>query len=107
MYVTVPNSESLHRRFGVAAGLLGDINALGAGDLALGHKRLYTVQSLQELVEQAGYTPVRIEGLFLKPLTTSQLTQLKLPDSVLQAMLKVGVAYPELCAGLLMEIKVS
>lgn len=107
MYVAVPNCESLHRRFGAAAGLLEDISSLGAGDLALGHKRLYTVQSLQKLVEQAGYTPVRTEGLFLKPLTTNQLTQLELPESILQSMLKVGVAYPELCAGLLMEIKVS
>ena len=39
LYIAVPNSESLHRRLGVAAGLLGDINALGAGDLALGHEK--------------------------------------------------------------------
>ena len=59
--------------------------------------------SLREAVERAGYDVKAIEGLLLKPITTSQIKSLDLSDAVLNAMLKVGVAYPELSAGLLIQ----
>ena len=59
--------------------------------------------ALRRAVEQAGYHVQAIEGLLLKPITTAQIKTLHLPDSVLNAMLKVGVQYPELSAGLLIQ----
>ena len=106
-FVTVPNSEALHRRFGHEAGLLPDMSTLGAGDLALGHQRLYTVASMTRLLQSCGYRVIRTEGVFLKPLTTHQLRALNLSKEILEGMCKVGVAYPELSAGLLFEAEVS
>ena len=103
LFVTVPNAESLHRRLGHEAGLLDDLMQLSDADRQLGHHRLYTVASLRQAVEQAGYRVDTVEGLLLKPITTAQIKALHLPDSVLQAMLKVGVAYPDLSAGLLIQ----
>ena len=40
--VGVPNAESLHRWFGHTAALLEDMDALGSGDLALGHLEVST-----------------------------------------------------------------
>lgn len=106
-FVAVPNGETLHRRFGRAAKLLDDYFALTAADLALGHRRVYSVDSLREEMETAGYTLERTEGIFLKPLTTAQLASLKLDDKITRAMCEVGVNYPELCAGLLVEARAS
>jgi len=106
-FVAVPNGESLHRRFGHSAGLLRDMMALGDGDLALGHKRLYSVQSLEDVLTRAGHQVVHREGIFLKPLTTLQMQSLELSETVLEAMCMVGVHYPELSCALLFETKVD
>ena len=103
-FVAVPNAEALNRRVGKAAGLLEDLDRLSAGHLALGHRRLFTRARLTELATAAGYAVAHVEGLFLKPLATRQLQQLVLGEAVLQGLLSVGVEYPELCVGILMEL---
>ncbi len=105
-FIAVPNGETLHRRFGRAANLLSDYFALTAADLALGHRRVYSVDSLRAEVDAAGYVVERTEGIFLKPLTTSQLVSLNLDEKITRAMCEVGIDYPELCAGLLVEASV-
>jgi hypothetical protein len=81
--------------------------ALGRGDLELGHERLYSVDSLSDELEQAGYRIERKEGIFLKPLTTAQLQSLQLDQKIIQAMCEVGIGYPELSCALLFEAKVE
>jgi trans-aconitate methyltransferase len=106
-FVAVPNGESLHRRLGHAAGLLHDMMAVGRGDMELGHERLYSVDTLSNELKQAGYSVVRKEGIFLKPLTTAQLQSLHLEQNIIQAMCEVGIVYPELSCALLFEAKVD
>lgn len=105
-FIGVPNGESLHRRLGHAAGLLDDLMSLGQGDLALGHRRLYSLSSLTDELLLANYRVVRKEGIFLKPLTTSQLQSLNLDKEIIQAMCTVGIDYPELSCALLVEAEV-
>jgi SAM-dependent methyltransferase len=105
LFVAVPNAEALNRRYGYEAGLLADMTELSDFDRASGHKRNWGIARWQELVKSCGYVIEQCEGLFLKPVTTQQLLALNLPESVLQAMCKVGVDYPELCLGILMKCK--
>ena len=105
-FVAVPNGESLHRRIGRAAGLLGDLMELGLADLELGHRRLYSLRNLTDVLSLANYRVVRTEGIFLKPLTTPQLQSLNLTEDVIRAMCAVGVDYPELCCAMLVEAEV-
>ncbi|MEG1625777.1 class I SAM-dependent methyltransferase [Pseudomonas sp.] len=107
IFVSVPNGESLHRRFGHAAGLLDDMMALGSGDLELGHVRTYSLQSLTRELEAAGLQVVRKEGLFLKPFTTTQLKDLNLSNDIINAMCTVGIDYPELSCALMLEATVA
>jgi 2-polyprenyl-3-methyl-5-hydroxy-6-metoxy-1,4-benzoquinol methylase len=102
-YVAVPNAESLHRRFGQSAGYLNDFFSLSAADLSFGHRRVYSVEKLTEEMETCGYQILTKEGIFLKPLTTSQLKNINLSNEILEGMCRVGVEYPELCAALLFE----
>ena len=45
-----------------------------------------------------------IEGIFLKPLMTSQLQSLKLSKEIINGMLEMGKKYPELSNAILMEL---
>ncbi len=103
IFIAVPNAESLHRRIGHAAGLLPDMQALSQADLEFGHKRYFTYDSLCQLVEGEGLEVLNIEGLLLKPVTTEQLLLLDLGKSVHQALLDVGVKYPELSNSILLK----
>lgn len=107
MFVTVPNAEVLNRRLGHLAGLLPDMQQLSEHDLLLGHKRYYTVESLQKDIQQAGYVTQRLEGIYLKPLSTSQMISLNLDENVIQALCLAAIAYPELSCGILAELTLS
>lgn len=104
MFVTVPNAEALNRRLGHLAGLLPDMQQLSEHDLLLGHKRYYTVDSLRNDILQAGYAIRRLEGVYLKPLTTSQLLSLKLDDRIIRALCLAAIDYPELSCSILAEL---
>ncbi|NIF29409.1 class I SAM-dependent methyltransferase [Pantoea sp. Tr-811] len=106
-FVLVPNAQSLHRRFGHAAGLLDDMMVLGKGDHELGHLRAYSLQTLTEELEQAGLQVVRKEGLFLKPFMTSQMKALDLSEAITTAMCTVAIDYPELSCALMLEATVG
>ncbi|WP_309640374.1 class I SAM-dependent methyltransferase [Flavobacterium sp.] len=105
MFIAVPNAEVLNRRLGHAAGLLKDMQELSENDHILGHQRYYTVQSLTDDVNAAGYSVAMMEGIYLKPLTTSQMISLNFDKKIIDAFCEVGIQYPELCCGILAEIK--
>ncbi|MCX6874492.1 MAG: class I SAM-dependent methyltransferase [Verrucomicrobia bacterium] len=104
VFVTVPNAAVLNRRLGHLAGMLSDMTELSEHDLLLGHRRYYTVDTLETDIEAAGYKLVSMEGIYLKPLTTAQILSLNLDERILDALCQVGVDYPELSCGLLAEI---
>jgi SAM-dependent methyltransferase len=103
LYVTVPNARSLNRRIGLELGLIDDIYSLNANDLALGHQRQYCRNTLRAALDRAGYAVTHEEGIYLKPLPLALLKTLADFRANLDAMLKVGVEFPDLCVGLLME----
>lgn len=104
MFVTVPNAEVLNRRLGHLAGLLPDIREMSEHDLLLGHKRYYTVESLRTDILDAGYVIKRLEGIYLKPLTTSQMISLNLDESIIRALCLAAIDYPELSCSILAEL---
>ncbi|MGB7483603.1 class I SAM-dependent methyltransferase [Castellaniella ginsengisoli] len=106
-FVTVPNAEVLNRKLGHIAGMLPDMQALSDHDRLLGHKRYYTVRSLTKDIESSGYLIQRLEGIYLKPLTTAQMVSLNLDEKIIQALCEVGVDYPELSCGILAEISLA
>lgn len=104
LFVAVPNAEAMNRRLGNLAGMLPDIESLSETDLLQGHKRYFTVDSLTELVSDAGYKIENMEGLYLKPFSTRQILSLNLEDRVIQAMCELGIEYPELSLGMLAQL---
>ncbi len=107
IYIAVPNAKSLNRRMGLELGIINDIYSLNENDLKLGHKRQFCVDSLSQLVEREGYKINLIEGIYLKPLPLGELKKINNFEANLQAMLKVGIDFPEICVAMLMEIEVA
>lgn len=105
VFVAVPNSESLHRRFGHAAGMLPDIELLSDVDREFGHQRYFNLRTITQLCENERFRVVKAEGILLKPITTGQMEELDLSPAILQGMLKVGVDYPELCNAILLKLQ--
>ena len=103
MFVAVPNAEVLNRRLGRLMGLIKDITKPSENDLLLGHRRYYTVPTLIGDLERAGLSASKVEGIYLKPLSTRQMLSLNLDQSAVNALCQVGVDYPELSCGLLVE----
>ena len=101
--MAVPNARSLHRLIGHEAGLLQDMYALSEHDRALGHKRYFDLDSFRELAQSQGLVVKRARGIMLKPVTTSQLAALNLPESVMTALCKVGDALPDVANGMYIE----
>lgn len=106
IFLAVPNAEVLNRRLGHAAGLLKDLQELSENDHLLGHQRYYTLSTLSHDIAAAGYSIVKMEGIYLKPLTTAQMISLQFDKKIIDAFCEVGINYPELCCGILAEIKV-
>jgi SAM-dependent methyltransferase len=104
VFVAVPNAKSLNRRLGLELGVIDDIYSLNTNDLALGHKRQFCRDTLRLLLIEHGYKVVYEEGIYLKPLPLDVLKTLPDFEANLQAMLKVGIDFPDLCVGLLMEV---
>ena len=105
MFITVPNAKALNRRLGHHAGFLPDLYALSESDLEQGHKRYYTVDSLKEEITKAGFVIEKTEGVYLKPFTTKQILSLNLDQKVIDAMCAVGIDFPELCLGILTQVR--
>lgn len=104
MFLAVPNAEVMNRKLGHLAGLLPDMTLLSENDQMLGHKRYYSVSSFTQDITAAGYKVNRMEGIYLKPFTTSQMLSLQLDHKVLDALCELGIDYPELCCGMLAEV---
>lgn len=107
LYVAVPNAKSLNRRLGLAMGKIADIYELNANDHALGHQRQFCRDTLKALLQAEGYRVTWEEGIYLKPLPLGFMQTMPEFEENLQAMCEVGVDFPDLCVGLLMEVQVA
>jgi SAM-dependent methyltransferase len=105
IFVSVPNAEVLNRRLGYLAGILPDITALSENDILLGHQRYYTVKTLTDDIFNAGYEVEYMEGIYLKPVSTTQMISLNLDKRIIKALCQLGIDYPELCCGILAKLK--
>lgn len=107
VYAAVPNAEVMNRRLGVISGLLSNVTELSENDYLLGHQRYYTQKSFSQDIHNAGYEILQMEGIYLKPLASSQMQKLELSNEILNALCVLGVNYPELSCGLLAKMKIK
>jgi SAM-dependent methyltransferase len=105
IFVAVPNAKSLNRRLGLEMGMIENIYDLNETDHILGHLRNFCTDTLRDTCIEAGFKVTREEGIYLKPLPLGFMKTMDNFQDNLEAMLKVGVDFPELCVALLFELE--
>jgi 2-polyprenyl-3-methyl-5-hydroxy-6-metoxy-1,4-benzoquinol methylase len=98
--ITVPNGESVHRRIGVEMGMIKFPTELNADDIRIGHRRVFTTQTLRTTVLSGGLNLLKEEGILLKPLSNRQMFDWS--DDLLEAYYQLAKKLPaefggELC----------
>lgn len=96
IHIVVPNADSLHRKLGVAMGMIPSVTALSERDHKYGHKRVYTRTLLEEHVRAAGLKVNHVTGIYLKPLSNAQME--KWPRELIDGFYKVGFEFSDACA---------
>ena len=104
--ITVPNSESFHRKIAVEMGLQNSTKTLSNRDAIVGHLRVYDLAQISHEIRTSGFRIIRAEGMVLKFLSNS-LQQL-LPIEVITALHKVSRQYPpDFAANLYLEVTIN
>lgn len=98
--ITVPNGNSFHRRLGVEMGMLKSSTQLNQDDIDCGHRRVFTLDVLRNVIVNSGLNIVKEEGIMFKPLSNRQM--IDWPDERLEACYQLGRKLPaefggELC----------
>ena len=99
IFISAPNCMSLNRRAGYKMGVLENYEKMAPKDYEVGHRRLYTVDMLRDHCEQAGLKVLSMKGMYLKPLSETQMVALG--DDVVRAFYELGEDIPQYCASLL------
>ena len=93
LIAVVGNAASWHRRLAVRMGVQATLDTLSARDHAVGHYRVYDVESIRADLEQSGWHPVKWKGLMFKPLPNAMM--MHFDKRLIRAMCEEDVAPAE------------
>jgi SAM-dependent methyltransferase len=98
VYISAPNCMTLNRRAGYLMGLLKDMNDFAPKDHLVGHRRLYTIEMMEDHCKQAGLKVVDMKGIYLKPFPENMMIKFGL--ETVKAFYALGEDIPQYCANL-------
>ncbi len=97
--VGVPNGNSIHRLAAVKMGLLEHPCQLNSRDHTLGHRRVYTHETLAQDIKAGGLELLKMGGVFFKPVSNRQI-QDHWTEDMIQGFYLLGMDFPEHAAEL-------
>jgi len=104
LFVVVPNAHAPSRQIAVHMGLVASAEAVTDAEREHGHRRTYTLETLERDARAAGLAVVDRGGVFFKALANLQFDELMGGDVISQAYLdgcyELGKQYPDLCASI-------
>lgn len=99
MFIGVPNANSFHRLAAVKMGLLKTPDQLNDRDAMVGHRRVYTTQTLKEVLLAAELNVVKMGGCYFKPLSNQQIQE-NWSEQMLEGFYELGKDFEENAAEL-------
>src|SRR5262249_53650638 len=90
--ILVPHADSIHRRLAVCMGMQKRTDELGPTDAQMGHRRVYTMDKMEQDIARAGLRPIRKRGLVFKPLPQKMMASLS--DQLLSGFMNLGDVMP-------------
>jgi len=104
LFLVVPNANAPSRQIAVKMGLISHNTAVTESEFIHGHRKTYTLETLEKDAADAGLNVVHRSGVFFKALANFQFDQLMgtdiISDGYLEGCYKLGSQYPDLCASI-------
>jgi len=104
LFLVCPNANAPSRQIAVKMGLISHNTAVTASEAAHGHRRTYTLDTLERDAVAAGLKVVHRSGIFFKALSNFQWDELLkteiISKSYLEGCFKFGQEYPNLCSSI-------
>jgi SAM-dependent methyltransferase len=102
LFLVCPNGNAPSRQIAVKMGLISHNTAVTPAEAEHGHRRTYTLDTLERDAQAAGLKVLSRSGIFFKALANFQWDKLLATDIVSQEYLEgcyqLGQQYPDLCA---------
>jgi 2-polyprenyl-3-methyl-5-hydroxy-6-metoxy-1,4-benzoquinol methylase len=103
-FLVCPNANAPSRQIAVKMGLIPHNTAVTPGEAEHGHRRTYTLDTLERDAVAAGLRVVHRSGIFFKALANFQWDRLLETDIIsteyLDGCYKLGQQYPDLCSSI-------
>jgi len=104
LFLVVPNANAPSRQIAVYMGLIAHNAAVTDGERAHGHRRTYSLDTLERDALAGGLTVLQRGGIFFKPLANYQFDALMggdvVSDAYVEGCYRLGMRYPDLCASI-------
>lgn len=104
LFLAVPNAFAASRQIAVKMGLIPFNQAVSEGEWAHGHRRTYSLDTLENDAKNAGLSILHRGGIFFKAFANFQfdlmLKHQIINQQYLDASYALGMQYPELCASI-------
>ncbi len=104
LFLVCPNANAASRQIAVKMGLISHNAAVTPAEAAHGHRRTYSLDTLERDAVAAGLRVVHRSGIFFKALANFQWDRLLATDIVspeyLEGCYQLGQQYPDLCASI-------
>jgi len=103
-FVVCPNANAPSRQIAVKMGLISHNAAVTPAEYAHGHRRTYSLDTLESDAIAAGLKVLHRSGIFFKALANFQWDRLLQTDIIskeyLEGCYELGQVYPDLCASI-------
>jgi 2-polyprenyl-3-methyl-5-hydroxy-6-metoxy-1,4-benzoquinol methylase len=104
LFLVCPNANAPSRQIAVKMGLITHNAAVTPAEAEHGHRRTYTLDTLERDAVEAGLKVVHRSGIFFKALANFQWDRLLQTDIIsneyLEGCYKLGQQYPDLCSSI-------
>jgi 2-polyprenyl-3-methyl-5-hydroxy-6-metoxy-1,4-benzoquinol methylase len=104
LFVVVPNANAPSRQIAVLMGLISHNAAITPAEAEHGHRRTYSLDTLERDATAAGLRVAHQGGIFFKALANFQWDRLLKTDIIstdyLEGCYRLGQRYPDLCASI-------
>ena len=102
LFLACPNANAPSRQIAVKMGLVSHNTAVTASEAAHGHRRTYTLDTLERDATKAGLNIIHRSGVFFKAFANYQWDRLLQTDIVskeyIEGAYMLGQQYPDLCS---------
>lgn len=104
LFLVCPNANAPSRQIAVKMGLITHNAGVTPSEAAHGHRRTYSLDTLERHAVEAGLNVVHRSGIFFKALANFQWDQLLntniISNGYLEGCYQLGQQYPDLCASI-------